>query len=88
MSDPRTEAPCPCAGRCHHAESPCSLGCWAAQKPWRVEEAVASWLASPEAEEALWRIDATIDALNGNDIEAAHAHARYARRALRGKSDG
>ena len=30
---------CPCAGRCHHSEAPCSLGCWAAQKPWRAEEA-------------------------------------------------
>lgn len=36
---------CPCAGRCHHEPSPCSLGCWAAQKPWRTEEAVAEALA-------------------------------------------
>ncbi len=40
MTKTDQEPLCPCAGRCHHAESPCSLGCWAAQKPWRVEEAV------------------------------------------------
>lgn len=29
---------CPCDGECHHDTSPCSVGCWSAQKPWRPEE--------------------------------------------------
>ena len=59
MSDPTREATCPCAGRCHHDTHPCSLGCWAAQKPWRAEEAALSTTSAPldaawaEAEAAL-----------------------------------
>lgn len=46
-------ANCPCAGTCHHGEYPCSLGCWAAQKPWRVEEARAAALADARPDTAL-----------------------------------
>ena len=55
MSDPTREATCPCAGRCHHDTHPCSLGCWAAQKPWRAEAAALSTTPAPLDVERLAR---------------------------------
>lgn len=68
---------CPCGGQCHHATHPCSLGCWAAQKPWRVEEAESRAAAEATAAPAGlphhvrgdWREEGWRDADDGHECQ-------------------
>ena len=74
MSDATREATCPCAGRCHHDTHPCSLGCWAAQKPWRAEEAALSTSPAPDPE----RLAQMMAATDGREVpwESMGPHVR------------